>query len=485
MKYSFKLDRPKYTQKIIDFAFKYPWLVPGYLHYYAEEYHSDSEEINKRKNENPEYSKVSLLSGDFHWKSISYSMLINDDELINLKKWMKKRSIYVDGIRNRNIESRSFDNDSGWVNIGYTRINDDSYIDDLTPYYFKDDYFKGVGISLAKYSTGLSFITFYIMLKDEVTSEAKDVDVPNMKYFTELDTFNIFSRKNVGLKIKSYHEFSIQILTSNMIKVESSARQFLSDVLKDIKISKNEDELCCVSDFYINDSRPYFDYTNNIDRDDENIVIRKQRGVIDSKISLNKSESYINKYFHDVNGFDWFYLYSLPESELTPLDNFKTRISLNSESHLAIIPVFLIRKKLDNISGYINDTKLHNAQVSLELLHERLFSVSYQLEVIILWLKSLKKDLGFYLSEDYKDNARLQVGNLTERAERLKGITSSLYSLSENRIQVNNVKYNKKLSWVVLFFAIVQIFLAAMTIDPSKKDAWYYPLVSWLKNSIF
>lgn len=479
-----KINRSRFTQRIIDFAFKHPKLVPGYLQFYAEEHHSASEWMKKKKEEKPQYSSISLFEGDLHWKAISYSMLINDDELKNLKKWAEKKSLFVDGVRNRNIESRTFDNNSGWVNIGYIRINHDGYTDGFNPFYIKDEYFNGVSISLTKYSAGLSFLTFYIMLKEEVSREIKHVNVPVMNDFLELDTFNIFSRKNVGLKLKSYHEFSKDILINKMACIENSSRKFIYAVLKEIKINKQEDEVCCVSDFYLNQEPPYFDRDAKSDNENLNVYIRKQMVFWESKISTNRQESFINEHFHSIKGFDWFYLYCFPEEKMNQYNNFKKDIIYNIDSHLAIIPLFLIRKKIDYLSKYINDTKLHKANLSLEVLHERLFLVSYQLEIILLWLKSLKNDMDFNLTKEYLENASFQIENLTDRSEKLKGITGAIYSLSENRIQVNNVKYNKRLSWVVLFFALVQIVLAAMAIDPSKKEAWYYPLILWIKHHI-
>ncbi|ELO1492348.1 hypothetical protein R0K81_004289 [Salmonella enterica] len=88
-----KINRSRFTQRIIDFAFKHPKLVPGYLQFYAEEHHSASEWMKKKKEEKPQYSSISLFEGDLHWKAISYSMLINDDELKNLKKWAEKKII--------------------------------------------------------------------------------------------------------------------------------------------------------------------------------------------------------------------------------------------------------------------------------------------------------------------------------------------------------------------------------------------------------
>jgi len=482
MKIPKKINRSRFTQRIIDFAFKYPNLVPKYLQFYSKEYHSASEWMKKKRDEKPQYSSISLFEGDLYWKAISYSMLINDDELTSLNKWAEKKSLFVDGIKKRNIESSSFDNNSSWVNIGYIRINNDGCTDGFNSFYIKDEYFNGVSISLTKYSAGLSFLTFYIMLKESVSEDVKHVNVPIMNDFLELDTFNIFSRKNVGIKLKSYHEFSKDILMGKMVDIENSSREFIYAVLKEIKIHKQEDEVCCVSDFYLNQESPYFDRDAKSDNENLNIYIRKQMIFWDSRISFNKQESFIDQYFHGIKGFDWFYLYCFPEGKMNKYNNFKRDIIYNSESHLAIIPLFLIRKKIDYLSKYINDTKLHKANISLEVLHERLFLVSYQLEIILLWLKFLKDDMNFNLRKEYFENAHRQINNLTDRSEKLKGITSAIYSLSENRIQVNNVKYNKRLSWVVLFFALVQIVLAAMSIEPSKKEALYYPLILWLKH---
>ncbi|MFW5389280.1 hypothetical protein V1952_20585, partial [Yersinia sp. 2542 StPb PI] len=66
----------------------------------------------------------------------------------------------------------------------------------------------------------------------------------------------------------------------------------------------------------------------------------------------------------------------------------------------------------------------------------------------------------------------------------LKGTIKIFYSLSENRIQISNVRYNQIYSIVVFIFVLIQVVLAAMTIDWGKNNAWYSTIITWVKSII-
>ncbi|WP_234014624.1 hypothetical protein, partial [Cronobacter malonaticus] len=121
---------------------------------------------------------------------------------------------------------------------------------------------------------------------------------------------------------------------------------------------------------------------------------------------------------------------------------------------------------------------------SMSKLHEHLFFILHELQIITSWLKSLTVNLPFRLNSSYKINAKKRIDFMMSRVAELKETTGSIYALSENRIQVRNVKYNQRYSIIVFLFVIIQVLLAAMTIDWSKKNVWYSPFVAWLKNII-
>ncbi|HFK8704363.1 TPA: hypothetical protein ACG2OO_004491, partial [Escherichia coli] len=85
------------------------------------------------------------------------------------------------------------------------------------------------------------------------------------------------------------------------------------------------------------------------------------------------------------------------------------------------------------------------------------------------------------INNRYHESISSIIKKQNERVSELLELTKRFYTLSESRVQIENIKYSKKNSRLVLILVIVQIVLAAMTIDLDKKGQWYSPLVEYIK----
>ena len=477
-----KFNKLRYTQTILDMAYKLPFIFPKKMEYFSREYNSKSEYIVNKNNEPPKITNVSLFEGDFFWKAISFSMLVNNLELEKLKSWREKKSLFFNRSERLNIDSNSFDNNGGWINIGILRINDNGFQDDLKPVYTDNNNFKSVYITLTKYSSGFSFLTFYVYLNEDVTNLVRSVPVPRMKYLVELDSFNLWSSKGLGMIMHDYENYAEQLINHNIKSVNDKAFELIDYLLSEIKIKKNKKELYCVFDFYLNQTAPYFNDEVFSSTQQHLVIHPKYKKFNNFKMSEEDDDSFIRDYRHNIKGVDLMYLKTCPESQFSEYNNFKLRYCSNAGSHLAIVSILLLTKKLDALSENLNNSRLHDAKVSMDKLHERLFSVSYELKMIKAWLKPLRKEVLFNLSPSFINYARKEMEYQISRIDDLKEVTDEIYSLSENRIQINNLRYNKRYSLVVFIFILIQVALAAMTIDWGKKNVWYTPVMSWLKN---
>lgn len=479
------INKRKFTKLILDTAFKFPFLFPKATSNFAKNYHSNSETILTRKAESIYPKRVSFVDSNFYWKSLSFSFLFSNDELDKLRKWKDKRSLRImESERRLNIKPTSFDGGIGWVNIGFIRINKDSFIDDMNSVYMDNDYFSYVYITLSKYTAGLSFVTFYIGLNPETTNLIKDLPAPEMDYFIELETLNLFSKKRRGLKFLDRTHLAEELIKNNMRKLYNASWNLMSFLLDEMKTSKEKQEAYCVADLYLDQTAPYLEDTN-FERDEaHHIVLPKYRYHSAHDISENKDEHFILDEWVRIEEIDMIYMKVCPEKSFKEYDNFKNMACSNHESHLAVIVVYLINKKINKISKAINESRLFDRKYSMSKLHEQLFFILHELQIINSWLKSLTVNLPFNLSRGYKINAMKRINYMISRVVELKETTGSIYALSENRIQIRNVKYNQRYSIIVFLFVIIQVLLAAMTIDWSKKNVWYSPIVAWLKNII-
>lgn len=477
------LNIDKFTAVALNFANKVPFIFPKVFSMTAKDYHSESDYVREKRDEKPNIYYVSLFETPFKWNAISFSMLMDSDELTKLKRWQEKRSRFNSTKTGVNIQSKSFDQESGWINIGLVQINKKGVLDDLYPMFVENDCFDGVYITLTKYSAGLSFVTFYIALKEALTKSISNVSVSKLEYYVQLTHLNVYSKKCSSIIMKDYWHHSEDILFANINNIQKDAYNLLKKLMKDIKIKKSSHELCCFYDMVIEQNTPYFDgCARNLRK--HNVLLSRHRKFANTMFSTDKFKSFIGKSAHKIKDVDWIYLRVKPRE--IQLDNRKRekRYLSNSGTHLSLAPFLLMSKKVNKISGYLNNLKLHNKNQSLEVMHKHLYTISYELKLISAWLLSAKNNMSYHVPSEYSETVDRIIKINIDRVDELNGIVSGVYSLSENRIQIKNIMYNKRYSLLVFLLVIVQIVLAAMTIDLNKKDAWYYPAISMLKEHV-
>ncbi|GEM_PF-5938010 len=474
------LNIDKFTAFVLNVANKVPFIFPKVLSFYAKDYHSGSDYLREKRDEKPNIYYVSLFEAPFTWNAISFSMLMDSDELTKLKKWQEKRSRFNSTRNGINIQSKSFDQEYGWVNIGFARINKKGSMDDLHPIFVESDCFDGVYITLTKYSAGLSCVTFYIALKESLTKRISNVSVSKLQYYVQLTHVNVYSKKSLSIILKDYWHHSEDILFGNISDIQKHALDFLKKLMRDIKIRKSSHELCCFYDIVIEQNTPYFDgHPRNVRK--HKILLSRHRKFIDAEFSEDKLKSFIGKSAHKIKDVDWIYLRVKPREILLANRKHEQKYLSNSGTHLSLAPFLLMNEKVNKISGYLNNLKLHNKNQSLEVMHKHLYSMSYELKLISAWLLSVRKNMNYHVPGEYSKTVDKITQINIERVSELNGIVSEVYSLSENRIQIKNIMYNKRYSFLVFLLVIVQIVLAAMTIDLNKKDAWYYPAIRMVK----
>ncbi|WP_420262937.1 hypothetical protein, partial [Citrobacter freundii] len=415
----------KYTACVLDVVNKIPFIFPKVLSINAKDFHSKSDYIAEKQASRQNIYYVSLFEPPFNWGGISFSMLMDSEELTKLQKWKEKRSRFTPTGRELHIQPKSFDQENGWVNIGLLRINKKSITDDLRPIYIESVFFDGVYITLTKYSTGLAFVTFYIHLNNSTTRNVSAVSVPKIKYFVQLSHLNIYSKKSSSIIIKDYWHHSEDILMSNINQIQKSAVELLTLLMKEMKINKKDDELCCFYDVEIVQDYPYFDVEpRNLSK--HHIHLSRRKKFSNAELSKDKFKSFIGKSNHRIKGVDWIYLRVKPR-ELSRSEKGREKIYLsNSGTHLSIAPFFLMNNKIDKISGYLNELKLHNKKQRLESMHKNLYAISYELKMISAWLLSANESKTFHVPAEYLKTASKIINHNIKRVKKLNEIVSDI-----------------------------------------------------------
>ncbi|CNE97386.1 hypothetical protein [Yersinia enterocolitica] len=472
-----------FTKILFDIAYKFPFVFPKWIRYYSSEYHSNSDYVKEAKVRSCETKRASLFDYPAYWKAISFSFTLNKEELTKLKRWRKKVSLnnYNDFIYDK-IDYTSFDRSKGYMHIGRIGINKEDITDEISPIYLKSNYLDSIFITLSKYGAGLSVITFYFYLNKEASNMINSISIPNMEYFVRLDSLNLFSRKNRSVCLTDKESFAKDCIKKNMMEVAKEGWDLLTVITSNMGIKKRRDDIYCVNDMYLDQNEPYFVKVASNNTSGESILIPRYHHFLDVGLSDNNDEHFIIDNHFNIDLVDMTYMKVCPESTFTEHNNFRFRYCANYESHLAITPVLLIIKRIDALNDLIDNAKLYNKNISMGKLHSSLFHVLHDIQMISGWLSTLKKDIPYSLLAGYYEISKRIIERQVDRVNELQLTVKTFYGLSENRIQVSNIRYNKIYSLVVFIFVIIQVLLAAMTIDWQKKGVWYTPLIEYLKG---
>lgn len=477
-----KFNRSRLTMFILDMANKYPRFFPKKVASLARSHHSKSWFANMMNKESSKIKKISCFEGDFEWNGVSVSSLINDRELIKIKKWIlaNKKKLTIDEHSKGVFDLLSFDKSTGWTDIGTISINRKSPFDKFEPFYVSCDYFKYINISLTRYSSGLSFITLHVSLNDNVVNLIKDVESPGFSDNFEFSSFNFLSKKSFFLKLHMYASHFDNIISKVLKDVNEAAISISNLIFKDIGIKKRRNEFFSILDFHIKKLPPYFnsDKITNLPCD-THFLYPSSKYFLNNEISIDSSEEFMLGSNVNIEGVDMIHLNIYPESEGNDFERQFDMNFHNIDSHLAMAPVYLVYNKLNSLSDKIGDSQLYNGKDSIESLHEKVFEILQELQMIDVWQKKLKLYFPMYVPCRYHEEMNNYLENISERVADLNMVIKDSYALSENRVQINNIKYNKFYSKVVLALVITQVLLALMTIDFTKKDTWYAPIVGF------
>lgn len=343
--------------------------------------------------------------------------------------------------------------------MGFIPINKSNPIADFDTITIKDDYFDFINISVVKYSLGLSFVTFYLDLKDETTALIKKIETPEFIDYYQFIHFNFFAKKANGLTMHQCENGFDKLIYDNMDIVKNSSFRLIDLLLNQMKIVKGKDDLFCVFDFYIDQFPPYFTRAN-IDNVGNDYILFPSRNTFLARDNLSNddSENIIHSDKFKISNVDMFFLKVYPSILDDKWDNYQSENIYNIEGHSSLSIIYLIDKKVNTVSEMVNEMKIYNKKSSLDSEYERLFLILKNLQMLDVWLRKLKKEFRYNSPEKYIKHGSLLIEHLINRVKEMNLIIKDNFSLAENKVQVKNIKFNKFYSKIVFALVLIQIF---------------------------
>lgn len=187
------------------------------------------------------------------------------------------------------------------------------------------------------------------------------------------------------------------------------------------------------------------------------------------KISSDNSEHFLSSYVVDKNDLDGLFIKSKSLEEFDQFDNFARKGLTLYDSHLFISMFIDVARQQVEISEYANSALLKNSN-KVETNYDILFESTNQLESLRENILAIQKDIPHGCSDSYSDSAKRIAKYRLNLADNLKASIDRRLSGLNSEMQVQNLRFNRKYSLLVGVLIIVQILLAALTIDWDNLD---------------
>lgn len=319
-------------------------------------------------------------------------------------------------------------------------------------------------MSLSKYSYGINYLSLYFFLKESATGMVSSVDVSEVKRYYAFASANPFSQQFRAIQHHDKRNLVEHLINENINKVCSDVVCMAKKVLSLWRITKDESKLTLIADIYRNTNEPYFVEVDECEDDSHVHVYRRSLGFFDEKISSDNSEHFLSRHVVEKNDLDALFIKSKSLEDFDQFDNFARNGLALYDSHIFISMFIDVARQQVEISEYANSALLKNSN-KVETNYDILFESTNKLESLRENILAIQKAIPHGCKESYSDSAKRIAKYRLALADKLKASIDRRLSGLNSEMQVQNLRFNRKYSLLVGVLIIVQILLAALTID--------------------
>ncbi len=466
--------KAKYTEIVLLLARALPWVFPKWLQFMAKGYsRKEIDSIQHLYEKEDLIESASLLDGNFKWKAVSVVVKIDHDELDLIRRWLKSNASPGDynperddaGFKNR------YDSGGGYRNLGWIHFHKEDRLTSLIRMEEETKFCDSCYVSLSKYSYGINYLSLYFFLKDSATEMVCDVDVSETKRYYAFASANPFSQQFRAIQHHDKLNLVEELINQNINNVCRDVVCMATKVLSLWRIKKSEPELSLIADIYRDTNDPYFIETKEV-KDEENNhvhVCRRDFGFFDEKLSSDASENFLSRHVVEKNNLDALFIKSKALDSFDQFDNFARNGLALYDSHIFISMFIDVAKQQAKISEYANSALLKNSN-KVEKNYDILFESTNKLESLRENILAIQQDIPRSCRESYSDSAMKIAKYRLKLVDKLKVSIDRRLSGLNSEMQVQNLRFNRRYSLLVGLLIVIQILLAALTIDLGKLD---------------
>ncbi|MDX7748727.1 hypothetical protein ACSZNR_09145 [Aeromonas caviae] len=425
----------------------------------------------------------SFLDPRLNWKlkAINSACTIPAEQVNKIHKWKGK----TDLPRFRPTNKASI-NDESMFNIGYFTTNKSRSYDTIF-LGVNSELVKGCNVYLIGCSNGTYYLSMYWYLSDEATALVKDIDISKLEntkvnYFTCNPFSELYGISSWENKISQANK----IVTDRFNSI-SRELDYLEKRLMNVIQIGNVPVTVRNLDILLKDNEPYFldeetfqkahreNEHQKVDfefRLDECLVGRASFPDLFLIYKSAQEREFLLKYIPHIDSFPFEQIFikseNLTQDEVSQAAyaTFEYAACHISNSHNSLAIYYLAEKKFtkmsDSYSDYILSYKM-NPEKHYDVLYKAFIevdSIENQIKNSISRIPSIKYECS---NRHYIDSLSIRCRSLLKRVKEVKDDIVRRKNNSNELVQYENLKYQRKNSLLVVMLAIIQIALAYAT----------------------
>lgn len=428
-------------------------------------------EIEERERE---IRTCGLLEGDFTWKAVAIITKLSQGDLDSLHSWLKTRTSPLNYMRERDPDffEKNFTHQGGIRYLGWVDFNERQTSNPLKVIDIPDTKCSYCFITLEHLPKGVTYLTVYNFLTENVTDSVKNVCAKDFSSYSCLQSLNPFSQRFRVLEHYSKEQNLEQHLRKEANQIITNTWSTSIELLKLMGIAKSKDELTTIADFYRNSEEAYFPQRNSPSespkRDESSYyLINRFDFVRDIKLSDDPSESFCRVDRDDKILADAFYLKSAPQESMEKGEDFLTTRFSTSQSHL-FAGLFLDSYKQFLRIGNTANKGLIDNETKPEDRQEILYKSISELENLQETIDAIT-DHSSLCPKAYRTKVRNMLCHLTSTVEKLQASISKRQENLHYGLELRNIFFHRRYAYVVGVLVIIQVIIGAVTIYQTSQ----------------
>jgi hypothetical protein len=450
------------TQKLFDLTVKFPKMFPRWM---KNKFYPFTMELYGKNTADSFYNRANILDGDGRCTSINITTSITHKELVRLYKKVKAESSA--DISNTPPEILPTESPEHAI-IPFSSIPlNNTYPYGTYKFKVKSQKFRMCTFTTIHLSSDSIYLSIDLELNEGADRDLFDVDISNIPEYYFFKTFNPFSKNFLAIQ-SSYSIIQEKIVTPiNRMAVE--AKTSAMSLMKAWGIHAEMKNLI-LSGHFINSpdidcpiARPLGDtITHNY-----HLLSRTNERICDQYKSHQDDTHYL--YNFDIENLLLSSIYiDNNDGRIIPRDYY--------QSHLYLSLIIDIESSYKKTRNSTNPFLLKiNKNTEKDLQH--LFEANLETKLIKKRAIELKTMIESYYFSPFQKYALEEIERLSTNIENLLQAIDERKILSNEQMQLKNLKFNKHYSLLVAGLALLQVILAAIVIDWNPATPTLNPVI--------